>query len=287
MIVRALATVCLAAAASVADAQDAPQAIEPDRPDITNGTHIVEIGMLQIEMGGLYTHAAAGQHAFGSPFTARVGLTDWLEARIGTDGLLTETDGFSQVTGIGNTQLGVKLRLWASPGGAPVLSILPTINLPTASDVKGLGSGEADYTVALLTGTDVGRHAHVDFNYGIGRIGADNGAPHFTQHLLSVSASDAISDNWNPYLEVYWFSRQDTDGGAMTALDTGAIYEIGSRFAIDGGVQVGLTSSAPKLALFGGVSIVVGDVLGSHGKSARQRQAQRRLARRGPIVSRP
>src|SRR2546430_1492092 len=53
-----------------------------DRPDVTNGTHIVDIGLLQIEIGGLYTHATAGEHAAGTPMTARVGLTEWLEARI-------------------------------------------------------------------------------------------------------------------------------------------------------------------------------------------------------------
>jgi hypothetical protein len=130
----------------------------------------------------------------GTPFTARVGLFEWLEARISTD-----------------------------PGGIPVLSILPAVNVPTASAEKGLGSGIADYTLAILTGTDIGRHAHVDVNYGIGSIGAADTDPRFVQHLVSVSASDAIS-------------------------------------------------------AFGGISIIVGDILGGHGVHARQRQAQKRAA---------
>ena len=62
------------------------ETIEPDRPDVTNGTHVVDIGLMQIEIGGLFTHAGADQRAWGSPFTARVGLLEWLEARIGTLG---------------------------------------------------------------------------------------------------------------------------------------------------------------------------------------------------------
>jgi hypothetical protein len=178
----------------------APPSLEPDRPDVTNGTHIVDIGLLQIEMGGLYTHPNGGEHAFGTPFTARVGLFDWLEARVGTDGLLLQSDAEGRVSGIGNLQLGAKLRLWADPGGIPVLSILPTVNVPTASAEKGLGSGDADYTVAVLTGTDIGKHWHVDVNYGIGAIGAGGGQAHFVQHLASVSVSVAASDNWNPYV---------------------------------------------------------------------------------------
>jgi hypothetical protein len=182
------------------------------------------------------------------------------------------------VTGVGNLQIGAKLRLWADPGGIPVLSVLPTINVPTASAEKGLGSGDPDFTLALLTGTDIGPHAHVDLNYGVGSIGAGGGRPHFAQHLASVSASMAASERWNPYAEGFWFSRQDPEGGAMTSADVGAIYTVSPRLALDGGLQFGLSRAAPGLAAFGGISIVVGDVLGNHGVLARQRQAQRRAA---------
>jgi len=281
VILRTIALACLLAVAAAAVAQEPPRdEIEPDRPDVTNGTHIVDTGLLQLEIGGLYTHAGASRHALGTPFTARVGLFEWLEARLATDGLLTQIDGSSHVSGIGNVQIGAKLRLWADPGGIPVLSILPTVNVPTANAAKGLGSGTADYTLAILTGTDIGRHAHVDVNYGIGSIGAGDTDPHFVQHLVSVSASDAISDNWNPYLEAFWFSRQDVDGAAVTAVDAGAIYELGSRYALDGGVQIGVSRNAPAFAAFGGISIIVGDILGGHGVHARQRQAQKRAAAR-------
>jgi hypothetical protein len=159
-----------------------------------------------------------------------------------------------------------------------VLSILPTINLPTADADKGLGSGQSDFTVAVLTGTDIGRHAHVDVNYGIGAIGSPNDQPRFVQHLVSVSASDAVSDNWNPYVEVFWFSRQDAAGSSLTSMDGGAIYQIGTRYALDGGVQFGVSGNAPRFAVFGGVSVIVGDVLGSHGPEERQRRARRRAA---------
>jgi hypothetical protein len=278
-----LACLCLLAVSSPAECQTTPpesSPVEPDRPDVTNGTHIVDIGLLQIEIGGLYTHAATARHAFGTPVTARVGVTEWLEIRFGTDGALTQVDEASRVIGLGNIQLGAKLRLWADPGGVPVLSVLPTINLPTASAEKGLGSGDADYTVALLTGTDVGRHGHIDVNYGLGAIGAGGGDPHFIQHLVSVSASAAVSDNWNPYVEGFWFSRQDLDGAAVGAIDAGAIYELGARYALDGGVQIGVSRNAPAFAAFGGLSIVVGDILGNHGVHARQREHQRRAARK-------
>ena len=261
---------------NVAHAQDV---IEPDRPDITNGTHIVEIGLLQLEMGGQYVHSAGQARSFGTPFEARVGLTDWLEARIGTDGFVTQTDGLVNFAGVGNTNLGAKLRLWADPGGVPVLSILPAINLPTGSVDKGFSSGDCDYLLSFLTGTDIGRHWHADVNYGIGALGAGFGRPHVAQQMASVSVSVAATDNLNPYVETFWFSRQDADSGGLTGIDAGVVYELGARYAIDGGMQFNVRGSS-DVSVFGGISMIVGNILGNHGVHERQRQLDSRESRR-------
>ena len=253
----ALALAAAFAWSATAFAQSDP-GIEPDRPDVTNGTHIVPAGLVQIEFGGLYTRDAPGETGATSPFTIRVGLADWIEARVGADGVTTQTTGDSRASGFGNVQLGAKLRLWAEPGGAPVLSILPSVNLPTADASRGLGSGDTDYTVAVLTGTDIYRRGHIDINYGIGAIGAGQGRPHYVQHLISASLSEAVTDRWNPYVEVFWFSRTDIDGTPETAMDTGVIYELGSHFAIDGGIQFGIGGPASDFGAFGGLSIIVG-----------------------------
>ena len=262
-------------AAVDAGAQDP---LEPDRPDVTNGTHIVDVGLLQMEVGGIWNRSGGGQHDVGTPTSFRLGLTEWLEARISGDGFLAVTDPAGTARGLGNVQLGAKLRLWADPGGVPVLSILPTVNLPAASESKGLGSGQADFTIAVLTGTDFLTHGHIDVNYGIGRIGAGSGLPRFTQHLVSWSASAEVPGPVTPYLEGFWYSRQDPDGGPVAAMDTGAIYVINPRLALDGGVQVGLTEAAPTVSAFCGVSVVIGNVLGDHGVHARQRETARRTA---------
>ena len=248
--------------------------IQPDRPDVTNGTYIVEEGLLQAEVG--VQHVRTGtQRSVGTPLTLRIGLFEWLEGRISTDGFLHQTDMGSSVSGSGNMQVGAKVRLFAEPGGIPVLSLLPTITLPVASASKGLGSGQPDVTLVVLTGTDLGQTSHVDFNYGIGAIGAGQGRGHFAQHLVSVSFSHSLTEQLSPYLEGFWFSRQDPHGGRVFSLDAGAIQAFTARVAVDGGMAVGLTRAAPDVSVFAGVSIIVGDVLGDHGVIARQRKAAR------------
>ncbi len=262
-----VATLACAAPASA----QTDEGIDPDRPDVTNGTHVVPPGLVQIEFGGMYTRDTPSQHGASSPFTIRVGLADWVEARFGADGVTTQNGPDATGTGFGNLQLGAKLRLWAMPGGAPVLSILPSVNLPTADSASGLGSGDTDYTVSLLTGTDIRKRGHIDVNYGIGAIGAGQGRPHYVQHLISTSVSAALTDRFNPYVEVFWLSRTDIDGTPETALDTGIIYEIGSRFAIDGGLQFGIGGPASDFGAFGGLSIIVG---GERTLNGRQRKVK-------------
>ena len=250
-------------------AQQPDEGIDPDRPDVTNGTHIVSPGLVQIEFGGMYTRDTPEQTGGTSPFTIRVGLADWLEARFGADGLTTQNGPDADGTSFGNIQLGAKLRLWGRPGGAPVLSILPNVNLPTADASKGLGSGDTDYTVALLTGTDIRTRGHIDVNYGIGAIGAGQGRAHYVQHLISASLSEAVTDRWNPYVEVFWFSRTDVDAPSETAIDTGIIYELGSHLALDGGVQFGVAGPASDFGVFGGISVVLGAERALNGRERR------------------
>ena len=250
--------------------------LEPDRPDVTNGTHIVDVGLLQMEVGVQRLKSGPGASSFGTPITFRAGLTDWIEMRFGSDGFVSVTDPIAGTAGgLGNVQLGAKIRLWADPGGIPVLSILPSVNLPTASASKGLGSGQSDVTLSLLTGTDFLTRGHVDVNYGFGMIGSGPGLRRFSQHLASASASAEIPGPVTPYLEYFWISRQDPRGGIVAAMDAGAIYVITPRFALDGGAQWGLTRAAPASA-FAGVSVILGNILGDHGVHARQRQAMKR-----------
>jgi hypothetical protein len=265
-------------AAGGLEVASALEPIEPDRPDVTNGTGIVDTGLLQMEVGVQHLRMGA-QRSVGTPLTIRLGLFEWLEARVGTDGFLHQSDALSSVSGAGNVQLGAKVRLFADPGGIPVLSILPTLTLPVASASKGLGSGDYDGTLVVLTGTDIGSTSHVDVNYGIGAIGAGEGRAHFAQHLASVSVSHSLTEQLSPYVEVYWFSKQDADSGHVFSIDAGAIQAFSARWAVDGGVSVGLSPAAPDLSVFAGVSVILGDVLGDHGVIARQRRAARLQSR--------
>ena len=248
----------------------AQDTIEPDRPDLTNGSHLVGTGVVQFEAGALYTRHTDEGHLLGSPVTVRIGVRDWFEARAGFDGLVhaAEADGTS-VTGPGNIQVGAKIRLLREPDGRARVSLAPQVNVPTASADNGLGSGQPDVVVTELAGFDLGRELRIDTNYAIGSIGGGRGAPRFAQQFMSASLG-LSAGHWNPYFEVFRISRDHPDGTPIVSINTGALYAIAPRLVVDCGVMFGLSAEAPPFAVFGGFSTAIGG-LHAHTHSAAQR----------------
>ena len=60
-------------------------------------------------------------------------------------------------------------------------------------------------------------------------------------------------------------------------MDVGVIYELGARFAIDGGVQFGVAGPSSSFAAFGGLSVIVG---GERTLNGRQRKVKAPAAKR-------
>jgi hypothetical protein len=243
------------------DAQtSAGTGIDPDRPDLTDSASLIEPGIVQLETGVTQTRQAPGRRSFQSPIVARIGVRPWLEAQIGTDGMVSKVESGERATGIGDVQFGAKVRLLATSAGEALFTVLPLVNLPVASVEKGLGSGASDYTLNLITGWDLGARTRLDANYIIGAIGAtDTGGPgHFVQHTVSASAGFELSDRLTPYVEGFAISRDEPEGGVITSIDGGVIYRITRRMAVDGGVLVGLSVDAPSYSVFGGFSVALG-----------------------------
>jgi hypothetical protein len=278
---RLLATACaclfVAASATVTSAQTIEHPIDPDRPDLTNTAHLVGVGFVQFEAGAIYTRESDDRQVSGTPLGIRIGVRDWLEARFGFDGVVmraADTDGTQ--SGIGNIQLGAKIRVWPDSDGQSLLSLLPAVTVPTASQEKGLGSGGADYTLAALTAVELNPRSQVGINYIIGAISGEGGASHFVQHVASASLGLSATDRWNPYFEVFAISRTRVDGTPVVAINTGTLYVISPRLALDGGVQFGVSEDAPAFAAFGGFSLAVGHARTRAPQSAR-RVGQRTL----------
>ena len=124
-------------------AQDS--AIDADRPHVGTGPHVVAPEEVQVE-AGVQWQQSADSRLFGSPMLVRVGVADRVEIRAASDGVLARRDGGATAFGIGNAQLGAKIRLWGDRD-EPFFSVMPTVGFGLASREKGLGNGATDVIV--------------------------------------------------------------------------------------------------------------------------------------------
>lgn len=246
--------------------QDVQGEFQPDRPDLANGTHVVPVGLLQIETGGQWARVDAENTNAGLPFSFRLGLTNSLEARVESFGDLYEA-ATGQKTGLAGLSTGAKISF------APAFAVIPAVQLPVGNQ-----SG-TDYLLTLVTGTDFGDANHVDANYGAAGIASESGR--FLEQWLAVSASRQVTGRFSPYAEVYWYSRQDSHGSHVVSTDFGFIYTVNERFAFDCGGDFGLTSASPRARLFAGLSVIAGEVFGHQGVHGRLEAAARRHAGTG------
>jgi hypothetical protein len=255
-------------AAAAGEAEE-PQ-IQPDRPDVTNATYTVPKGLVQIEVGAQHSRVPVSGESTATPVSVRVGITHWFEGRVDSDGLARDKEPSATSTQFPGLTVGGKFRLWAPRNGSPAITVMPAVALPW-----GRPGGGTDYLLRVISGGDLPRSVHLDVNYGVGGIAADQGG-HFLQQMASASANVGVGKHWNPYAEIYWFSRLQPDARQAVSIDTGAMYTVNERLALDGGVAFGLTAAANGPAVFGGLSIIVAGI-GAHGNvHARLLEAQAR-----------
>jgi Putative MetA-pathway of phenol degradation len=242
------------AAALLALALAQETTIDADRPHVGTGPYVVEPAEVQFELGALW-QGATDLRTFGSPALIRIGVVDRVEFRVSSDGLLARYQTAADVYGVGNAQLGAKIRL-LGPRHEPFFSVMPTIGFGLASREKGLGAGATDATLTWLVAHSAGERLHIEGNYGIGAIGDRDS--HFTQHLITGAVVVQTTKKLQTYIEDAWWSRQERGGPAVSFIDFGVIAALRSRLLVDAGAFIGVTSATPDWGVFSGVSFAIG-----------------------------
>jgi hypothetical protein len=228
--------------------------IDADRPHVGTGPHVVALGEVQFELG-VQWQGFSDIRTFGSPALIRIGVADRVEVRLSSDGMLARYQPLADVYGVGNAQLGAKIRLLGDRE-EPWFSVLPMVGFGLASREKGLGAGATDATLTWLVGRAVRQRVHLEANYGVGAIGDDVG--HFAQHLVTGAVVYQTTPRLQTYVEAAWWSLQERTGTAVGFIDYGVIAAIRPRFLIDAGAFSGITDAAPNWGVFSGVSFAIG-----------------------------
>jgi hypothetical protein len=270
----ALAALVMLAAAGPAVAGQAR--INPDRPDRANSPDTIEPGMAQLESGLVFLRDASGDRPVRRlrlETSFRLGITETLEFDLLGDVFVRERGEGQGTSGIGDTVLAAKWRLFDAEGWRPGFGLSPFVKLPTASRSKDLGSGRVDFGGTLLAGQSLPADFHLDLNVGLAALSlAERPKGLFLQKSAAASFSWVGSNRITPFWEIFYGSRDHPAGRHGMGTDFGLIYMLHDRVAVDVAGEVGLAGNAADWAVRAGFSLLLG-ALESGGSQAGRRRS--------------
>lgn len=253
-----LGVCCLLAtsvAAQSADPADQNDVINTDNPSLTNGSHCVGTGTVQVESGLYYvssiqnppergprgrTNPSASQDSqdqIGIPTLFRFGLSPDFELRLGGD--IPQYQG--SAAGYADVNLAFKYRLVDNPEGLS-FAVLAGVDLPTGSQAfRGVG---VTPSVDFIVDTPLGEDNFLVFNYALALDQDSEGAPHYLDHFVGAALSHSFSDEWGAYVELSAIGPgQPTGGIFQTIADAGVSYTVNQDWVLNLAVFRGLTNA--------------------------------------------
>lgn len=252
-------TPCLAFAVLViatlpAFAQDHPELIT-DRPDQTESSAVVAPGYVQIETGFVYSREAGDSGALEYPTTLlRVGVVDRLEARIGVPGFVSEFEG-NNATGLGDAELGLKLRLIHENGPRPEIALLASTSVPIGHDA--FSSDRFDPAFRFAFSHTLTERFSLGYNAGAAWETAPTPSGKTTTTALqyTIAGGIGITEKLGAFVELFGDIGLSAPGGPAHSLDGGLTYLIRPDIQFDVSAGFGLTEEAPDYFLGAGISV--------------------------------
>ena len=229
--------------------------ISTDRPDYTESTDTIAPGLAQFEGGFLLSRhalAAGAKHDIGAPFALlRLGLTRFVELRLGADGFTNETHlingEWEQHGGGSDLEVSAKVRLHDDRVYLPAFAFIAGASVPTGSSYFSSGRVnpflELCWSKSLPKGFDSG--GNVNFRWGGPQV----------EHGYSLSIGHKLGRGFAAYGEIYRISPVDGDERAHWIANAGITKGLGENAQLD--LEAGHTVHAQSPFWFLGAGFAI------------------------------
>ena len=261
-----LATLLLTAAGPIHAQLTPPDEEVPelvtDRPDQTESASVVPARFVQLETGVSYSRDEEGGDTLrtlaGPGTLVRIGVGARTELRVGWDGWVEEEVDSLQpqgldrsVSGIGDGELGAKVKLREESGALPEMAILGGITLPVGDE--DLTSDEYDPSVRLAFAHTLTERLGLSYNLGAERFTEGDT---FTRYLYTVALGAGFTERLGGFLELFGEEPESgAPGGSQVSLDGGVTYLVRPNLQLDAYAGAGITDDAPDWIAGLGLSI--------------------------------
>jgi hypothetical protein len=210
---------------------DAP--LTSDRPDFTEASSTVGLGVAQLEFGYTFIQDDDGLtetqiHSWGEPLL-RIGvLYEWLELRIAALPVteIQRTGGLKQSeSGMEDLYLGMKIALTPQAGIRPEMALVPQMLVPVGS--SSFTADEVLPGLNWLYGWDLSDNVSLAGSTQFNRRRSPSGES-YTQWAQSTSLGFSLTERWGAYTEWFAFFPHSAD-------------DVKPEHYFDGGLTYGIT----------------------------------------------
>ena len=229
-----------------------------DRPDFTEASSVVGLGVLQIESGYTYTYDDDGTnrtigHTYPETLFRYGILANWLEFRFATSYSDTDTNGLNE-RGADDLYLGFKIGLTVQEGLRPEMALIPQMTVPSGSE--DTTSGDVLAGLNWLYGWDISDRISTAGSTQFNRALDETTDEAYTEWAQSWTVGYGLTDNLGGYTEYYGFYPSGADtAGVEHYFNGGFAYSLNNDIQLDIRGGKGLNDAADDY--FVGTGIVV------------------------------
>lgn len=247
------------------DVTGGPDLDEPlvtDRPDFTEASSTVGLGVAQIEFGYTYTYnndagESVRSQSFGEPLLRYGTLADWLELRLGLFPVQerTRTAGASDTTtGTEDLYTGFKIGLTPQCGILPEMALIPQMTVPTGSNA--FTTDEVLPGVNWIYGWEVNDFISTAGSTQFNRAIDDGTGNAYTEWAQSWTVAYTLTEDVGAYTEWYALFPHSADTAQVEHYFNGGLtYLINNDMQFDVRAGTGLNDDADDFFVGTGLSI--------------------------------
>jgi hypothetical protein len=246
-------------AAVAAGSVSAEEPLVTDRPDFTESSSSVGIGVVQLESGLTFIEFEDGSDvATIGEILARWGVVKSLELRFLLPTYARETGPGTDTSGFLSSGFGLKYQLARGDGsgflGGMETALIASTSIPTGT--SDFASSDWQPAAVFCASWELTSSMGIGTNLGIARP-ADDGR-RFTTLWASVALGVGLTDSTSVFVELFGFNREEDRGPNTVTFQTGAVYLFNPDIQVDFRVARRLTDQGVDFLIGAGLSFRLG-----------------------------
>ncbi len=228
--------------------------VTPYRPTVTNSATLSAPGWVELETGVITQNNKDGSKQQALVYLTKLAFTPDFGVLIGGDAYAAQTDANNnRISGVGDTMLLLKHHFVMNEDAA--LGCEYGFKAPTAA--TGFGSGKSDLVLNGIYSRNIRGHS-LDVNMNIAKLGDAMANESAYEYGWSGTLFRPIDDKWGVMVELSGTARKGFLPANQWLLASS--YALSNKVVLDAGLSAGINGVSHRVALFGGVSMLLGKI---------------------------